>query len=192
LNEQETMPVLTIIQPDNPILRRKANKIANFKDKKLQTLIDDMLKTMRAANGVGLAAPQVAESIRLIVIRLPDADEEDRAEYGEHAGKTYIVANPKIIKASPQMVTDVEGCLSLPGWLGEVERHQSVVVTGQDRHGKDFRMKAHDWLARVFQHEIDHLDGRLFIDITTKIWRADEEPPDAADKAEAEITTEES
>jgi peptide deformylase len=184
------MPVLNIIQPDNPILRRKANKITNLKDKKLQTLIDNMVETMNAANGVGLAAPQVAESIRLIVVRLPDADEEDREEYGEHAGKTYIVANPKIIKASTEMVSGVEGCLSLPGLLGEVNRHESVVVTGLDRHGKEFRVKAKDWLARVFQHEIDHLEGRLFIDITDDIWRADE-TPDGEDEEQSEIIPEE-
>lgn len=183
------MPVLEIIQPDNPILRRKANKISNFSDKKLQTLIDDMVETMFAANGVGLAAPQVAESIRLLIVHLPDKDEEDREEYGEHAGKTYIVANPKIIKASREMVAGVEGCLSLPGLLGEVDRHESVVITGQDRHGKDFRIKAKDWLARVFQHEIDHLDGRLFIDLTDNVWKADAAADDEEEPVEP--TTEE-
>jgi peptide deformylase len=186
------MAVLDIIQPDNPVLRRKANKVTNIKDKKLQTLIDDMLETMFAANGIGLAAPQVAESIRLIVIHLPDDDEEDREDYGEHAGKTYVVANPKIIKESHEIVSGVEGCLSLPGLLGEVDRHESVVVTGLDRHGKDFRMKATGWLARVFQHEIDHLDGRLFIDITDKIWRADEDANvDVDETSEVETTTDE-
>lgn len=183
------MTVLEIIQPDNPILRRKANKISSFQDAKLQTLIDDMVETMRDASGIGLAAPQVAESVRLIVVRLPDDDEEDREEYGDHAGKTYIVANPKIIKSSREMVEGVEGCLSMPGLLGEVKRHEMVVVTGQDRHGKNFRIKAKDWLARVFQHEIDHLDGRLFIDLTDKVWRADAETDDEIE--EVETTTEE-
>ncbi|MEL6308156.1 MAG: peptide deformylase, partial [Chloroflexota bacterium] len=120
--------------------------------------------------------------------------EEDREEYGDNAGKTFVVANPKIIKSSRRMVAGVEGCLSMPGILGEVDRHDMVVVTGQDRDGNDFRIKAKDWLARVFQHEIDHLDGTLFIDLTDKVWRAGEEPPEGTEaakewaEAEAEIS----
>jgi peptide deformylase len=175
------MTVLKIIQPDNPVLRKKAIKVSSFDDKKLQQLIEDMIETLGQANGVGLAAPQVAQSLRLIIVRLPDETQEDREEYGEHAGVTYIVANPKIIKTSREIVSGVEGCLSLPGLLGDVDRYEMVVVTGQDRHGKEFRIKAEGWLARVFQHEIDHLDGRLFIDITDKIWRADDNDDDFDD-----------
>lgn len=165
------MTILNIIQPDNPVLRKKANKVTNFSDKKFQTLIDDMVETLKNAPGVGLAAPQVAKSVRLIIVRLPDETEEDREEYGEEAGTTYVVANPKIIKESREMELGVEGCLSLPGIYGEVERHEMVVVTGQDREGKKFRLKAKGFLARVFQHEIDHLDGVLFIDRTDNVWR---------------------
>lgn len=163
------MAILPIIQPDNPILRKKALRVSSF-GPELQTLIDNMVETMIAAPGVGLAAPQVAVSLRLIVVRLPD-DEESQKEYGEEAGKLYVVANPKIIKASKEMVEGVEGCLSIPGWLGSVMRHEQVVITGQDRHGKDIRIKAKGWLARVFQHEIDHLDGRLYTDIAEEVWR---------------------
>lgn len=174
------MALLKIIRQDNPILRKKAVRVTSFNDKKLQTLIDDMIETMIAAPGVGLAAPQVAVSQRLIVVRLPD-DEESREEYGDQAGVVYVVANPKIIKASKEMVEGVEACLSIPGWYGTVDRHESVVVTGQDRHGKDFRLKAEGWLARVFQHEIDHLDGQLYIDIAKEIWqKRDEEDDDTA------------
>lgn len=172
-----------IIQPDNPVLRKKAVRISSFSDAKLQTLIDDMVETMMDAPGVGLAAPQVAVSQRLIVVRLPDSTEEDREEYGDLAGKLFVVANPKIIKTSKKMVSGIEGCLSLPGLLGEVDRHEMVVVTGQDRHGKDFRIKAEGWLARVFQHEIDHLDGVLFIDRTDKVWEASDEDEEAAEEA---------
>lgn len=190
------MAVLDIIQPDNPILRKKATKVRSFDDERLQTLIDNMLETMADARGVGLAAPQVAESRRLIIVRLPDESEEDREEYGDQAGKTYIVANPKIIKQSRDQVTGVEGCLSIPGWLGEVERSQSVVVTGQDRHGDDIRIKAEGWLARVFQHEIDHLDGTLFIDLTDKIWQPSAEDladdDEHAEDAGAEVSAERS
>lgn len=164
------MAVLDIIQPDNPILRRKAVKVTSF-DAKFQRLVDDMIETMIAAPGVGLAAPQVAVSQRLIVVRLPD-DESSREEFGADAGITYVLANPKIIKASKEMVSGVEACLSIPGYFGEVERHESVVITGQDRKGKDIRVKAKGWLARVFQHEIDHLDGQLYIDIASEVWRA--------------------
>jgi peptide deformylase len=164
---------LEIIQPDNPILRKKAVRVTDF-GKKLQTLIDDMYETMIDAEGVGLAAPQIAESRRLILVRLPD-DEESQEEFGDDAGKLYIMANPKIIKHSRETVSGVEGCLSLPGLLGDVDRYESVVITGQDRHGDTMRIKASGWLARVFQHEIDHLDGKLFIDIAEEVWHTDEE-----------------
>lgn len=169
------MSLLKIIQPDNPILLKKAIKVTTFNDKKFQQLIDDMIETLIKAPGVGLAAPQIAVSQRLIVVRLPNETEEDREEYGDNAGVVYVVANPKITKASRETVKGVEGCLSLPGLLGEVERYKSVVVTGQDREGKDFRIKADGWFARVFQHEIDHLDGILFTERTDKVWRPDEE-----------------
>lgn len=166
------MAVLDIIQPDNPILRKKAIKVTSF-DSKLQKLIDDMVDTVLDAPGVGLAAPQVAQSKRLIIVRLPD-DDEAKKEFGKQAGVLYVVANPKIIKTSKTVVSGIEACLSIPGYLGEVDRYESVVITGQDRHGKTQRIKAKDWLARVFQHEIDHLDGQLYIDIATDVWRADE------------------
>ena len=166
------MVLREIIQTDNSILRKKAIKVISF-DKKFQALVDDMVETMLDAPGVGLAAPQVAVSQRLIVVHLPD-DEDSREVYGEDAGVLYMVANPKIIKASKEMVMGVEACLSIPGYFGEVERHESVVVTGQDRHGKKMRVKAKGWLARVFQHEINHLDGVLFIDLAEKVWHVSE------------------
>jgi len=182
------MAILPIIQPDNPILRKKAHKITKFDDPALQKLIDDMIETLADAQGVGLAAPQVAESRRLILVRLPDETEEDRAEYGEQAGKLHIFLNPKITKESREMVSGIEGCLSIPGLVGEVNRHETVVVTGNNREGKNIRIKARGWLARVFQHEIDHLDGVLFIDRTDKVWQPGAE---GEDDEEAEATPEE-
>lgn len=165
------MAVRDVITPKNPILRKKARKITRFDDPKLQTLIDDMVETMLDAPGVGLAAPQVAVSQRVIVVHLPD-DEESREEYGDDAGVLHIVLNPEIIRASRNLIDGVEACLSIPGYFGSVDRHAAVTVRGQDRDGKEIRIKARGWLARVFQHEIDHLDGILFIDRATEIWRS--------------------
>ena len=172
------MTVLPIIQPDNPILRKKAHRVTSF-DAKFQKLVDDMVETLIAAPGVGLAAPQVAVSLRLIVVRLQD-DEESRKEYGDQAGVLYVVANPEFVKLSRGMVEGVEACLSIPGYYGKVDRHESAIIKGLDRYGKPIRIKANGWLARVFQHEIDHLDGRLYIDIAKDVWQArpeDEETP---------------
>ncbi|MCL4238321.1 MAG: peptide deformylase [Anaerolineae bacterium] len=165
------MAIREVITPQNLILRKKALKVRDFGDPKLQRLIDDMVETMLAVPGVGLAAPQVSVSQRVIVVHLPD-DEESREEYGEGTGVLYIVINPEIARASREMVDGVEACLSIPGYYGTVNRHVAVTVRGQDRTGKEVRIKARDWLARVFQHEIDHLDGVLFIDRASNIWRA--------------------
>src|SRR5688572_12183508 len=132
-----------------------------------------MVETMDHATGVGLAAPQVAVSQRVIVVRLPD-DEDSKQEYGEDAGALYAVLNPEIARASDTMVEGVEGCLSIPGFYGLVDRHENITVKGYDRQGKPLRLKVKGWLARVFQHEIDHLDGVLYIDRATKIWRDEE------------------
>ncbi len=164
------MAVREIITPQNPILRKKAHKVRDFKDPAFQTLVEDMIETLMDAPGVGLAAPQIAVSQRLIVVRLPD-DEESRKEYGDDAGVLYVVANPEIVRSSRDMIEGIEACLSIPGYYGSVDRYAAVTVRGEDRSGKEIRIKARDWLARVFQHEIDHLDGVLFIDRATDIWR---------------------
>lgn len=168
-----TMTIRPIIGPNNPILRKRAIRVTSF-DKKFQTLVDDMVETLLDAPGVGLAAPQVAVSQRLIIVRLMD-DDESREQFGDDAGKLYVVVNPEIIKTSKERVEGIEGCLSIPGYVGTVDRYETVVITGQDRYGKSFRKKATGWLARVFQHEIDHLDGRLYIDIAKDVWEVTEE-----------------
>jgi peptide deformylase len=107
----------------------------------------------------------------------------------------HIVINPEIIRASDEMVDGMEACLSIPGYYGSVDRHVSVTVRGQDRKGKTVRIKAKDWLARVFQHEIDHLDGVLFIDRATSIWKvgpreettSDEEYDESVNSAQVEL-----
>ena len=159
------MPVRDIVTLPNPVLRRKAHKVTVF-DKQLQELIDDMVETMREAPGVGLAAPQVGESIRLIVVEY--GEEKDGVDQPK---KLFAVVNPEIVQASEEKVMGVEACLSLPGLAGEVDRHQQIVVKGMNRFGKPARIKVDGWFARIFQHEIDHLDGVLFTDRAAKVWQ---------------------
>jgi peptide deformylase len=159
------MTTREIIQPNNPILRQKARPVTSF-DAEFQALVDDMIETMRAANGVGLAGPQVAKSLRVAVIEtLPDVDEEGNDVEGTR--DLYVIVNPEIVWTSRDMVDGIEGCLSIPGYLGEVNRHLSIRVRAEDRHGNKIRLRLHDWDARIFQHEIDHLDGVLYIDRLT-------------------------
>jgi peptide deformylase len=146
-----------IITTGNPILRRKAKKVQKITPR-LQELADDMVETMRAAPGIGLAAPQVGVSERLFVAEI------EKSEEHPGSGKLYMVFNPEYVFQSEEVVDGVEGCLSIPGWAGEVTRHYKVVIKGLDRHGKRVRIEAEGLLARVFQHEIDHLDGVLFPD----------------------------
>lgn len=160
-----------IITPENPILRQKAKKVTNF-GPALKTLVDDMVETMREAPGVGLAAPQVAVSQRVIVVEFaPEPEEGQEPE----PPKLYRVVNPEIAKVSEEKTLGVEGCLSFPGYVGEVERHAAVTVKGFNWQGKPIRIKAEGWLARIFQHEIDHLDGVLFIDRAEKVWKMERE-----------------
>ncbi len=143
------MAIHKIITTENPILRRKAKKIHRF-EPSLKKLVDDMFETMHEAGGVGLAAPQIAQSIRLFV-----AEFEDRK---------VAMINPEIVKAEGE-VLGTEGCLSIPGYAGDnIRRAERVVVKGQDVRGKAIKVNAEGWFARVLQHEIDHLDGILFLD----------------------------
>ncbi len=167
------MAELNIVVHPAPILRRKARKVTDF-GSQLQTLIDDMVETMRVAPGVGLAAPQVDVPLRVIVVEFGDEDDE------EVPPKLYAVVNPELVKASPEIVSGVEGCLSIPGFVGEVDRSVEVVVKGQNRRGRPIRIKASGWLARIFQHEINHLDGVLFIDLAEKVWRMEGEEDNQA------------
>jgi peptide deformylase len=150
------MALRQIIYADNPHLREKSKKVRVF-GPGLQTLIDDMVETMHEANGQGLAAPQVDVLERVIVVELPEDEEDDQS------GKLFALVNPEIVRAEGEEEGE-EGCLSIPGWWGEVKRATFVTVKAQDAKGKWLRIKAYDMLARVLQHEIDHLDGILFID----------------------------
>lgn len=159
------MALLEIITPENPILRQKAAPVTTITPE-IQQLIDQMIATMREAQGVGLAAPQVAQSIRLAVIETPPEYDDDDEEIPD-TRKLYVIINPEIKMATRKKVTGIEGCLSIPGYVGEVARHQSVVVEALDRHGKKQTIRLKGWDARIFQHEIDHLNGVLYIDKLT-------------------------
>jgi len=144
------MAIRKILTLEHPVLHAKAKKVSRF-DAYLERLVADMFETMRAAPGVGLAGPQIGESIRVLV-----AEYED-----EHVA----LVNPEIIKASEEIELGTEGCLSIPGYVGEnVPRALKVTVKARDPKGKEIRIKAEGWFARILQHEIDHLDGILFID----------------------------
>jgi len=161
--------VREIITLPEPVLRKKARKVSQYNNE-LQALIDDMVETMRAAPGVGLAGPQINVPLRVIVVEFGDEEDEDVPP------KLHIVVNPELSKFSQELVSGTEGCLSIPGFLGEVERSKTITVKGYNRHGQPLKIKAKGWLARIFQHEVDHLDGILYIDRTDKIVEIQEEP----------------
>jgi peptide deformylase len=154
------------------VLHQKGEQIETF-DKDLQVLVEDMIQTMRDAPGVGLAAPQIGLSKRLIVVEFGDEQDEDIPK------QLYVLANPEIIEKVGEQVAGIEGCLSVPGLVGEVERANIVTVQGQDQYGKKVKIRAQGWLARIFQHEIDHVNGILYTDRTDKIWQIDEEEMDS-------------
>jgi peptide deformylase len=158
------MALREIVTIPEPVLRKKARKVTDF-GSELQSLIDDMVETMREAPGVGLAAPQVASPLRVIVVEFGDEENE------EISPKLYTMVNPEIVRLSDEIVVGTEGCLSIPGFIGDVERPDQIIVKGQNRRGQPMRVKASGWLARIFQHEIDHLNGVLFTDRALRIWK---------------------
>jgi peptide deformylase len=166
------MAVREILTTPDPVLRQRARKVRSV-TKNIQTLMDDMLETMRMAPGVGLAAPQIGVSQRVIVVEFKEESEDPEAP--PKPAKLYTLANPEIVRHSVETDVANEGCLSIPGYIGEVERHKSVTIKGLNQYGDPIRIKAKGWLARIFQHEIDHLDGVLYIDRATQVWRLEEQ-----------------
>lgn len=148
------MPHLTILTLPNPKLRQKSKKIDKKEIPKLKSLIVDMTETMTAADGVGLAGPQIGQNIRLAVINKEVAGTK----------KNLTLINPQIIKHSWRRVKDSEGCLSVPDVVKEIARYKKIAVKALDQNGQPLDFSAADLFARVIQHEIDHLDGILIVD----------------------------
>jgi len=134
--------------PD-PVLRQKAKRVSTI-DSSIQRLIDDMVETMQQVNGVGLAAPQIGVSLRVVVIQMPEEE-------------PLAIINPEVVKRTGEREV-TEACLSVPGYSGEIKRSVSVTVKGQDRQGKAIRIKATDLMAQALEHELDHLNGTLYVD----------------------------
>ncbi len=159
-----TLRILTIWEDEGEILRRPAQRVRTF-DKRLHLLLENMVETMREGKGVGLAAPQVGLDQRIFVIEYPEDTERP-----EETMQRYEMINPEIVKAKGSEIGQ-EGCLSLPGLAADVDRATYVLIKAQDRHGKSQRIKAYDWLARIFQHEFDHLGGVLMTDRAEQVYK---------------------
>jgi peptide deformylase len=166
------MTIREVLTTPDPFLRKRAKKVRSVTPE-VKSLIDDMIETMREAPGVGLAAPQVGVGLRVIVAEYREPSEDPEAE--PKPPKLHAIVNPEIVRHSSETNLDNEGCLSIPGFMGEVERYDSITVKGLNRHGKPMRIKAKGWMGRIIQHEIDHLEGVLFIDRATEVWKLEEE-----------------
>jgi len=168
------MVIRQILTAEEPILRERARRVTHF-DASLHRLLDDMLETMRDAPGIGLAANQIGVPLQVAVIELEETITE--------------LINPQIVRASGEVI-DWEGCLSVPGFVAEVSRHAKVTVKARDRHGKEFRVKGEELFARALQHEIDHLNGILYIDYLEsleELVRVSERPSEVEEAATARI-----
>jgi peptide deformylase len=152
------MALRNIRRQGDPVLRKKAVPVTRFNEQ-LHRLLDDMVETMIKAQGAGLAAPQIGISKKIIVLR-----DED---------KILEIINPEITESEGESI-DIEGCLSFPGLYGEVPRSARVAVSGQDRGGREIRVSGEGFLARVLQHEIDHLHGILFVDRAVRLYTPEE------------------
>jgi peptide deformylase len=143
------MAILKVRTVPEPILRQKSKRVKSI-DGSVRKLAGDMIETMHAASGVGLAAPQVGVPLRVIVIGMPEEDD-------------FVLINPEVVRRSGERLV-TEGCLSVPGYYGEIPRAERVTVKGKDLSGKEIRIKAEELLAQALEHEIDHLNGVLYID----------------------------
>jgi peptide deformylase len=168
------LAVLPLVHAPHPVLRQNTRQVKNI-DRRVRKLVDDMIETMHDANGVGLAANQVGVSLRVAVIHLPDDDE------------ATVLINPKVMRAEGEREIEGEGCLSIPGYRGMVRRSVKVRAKGLDRNGKQVKVSAEELLAQALEHEIDHLDGTLYIDQLVsrdQLWK--EEPEEESEGAPVE------
>jgi peptide deformylase len=163
------MAIHKVLTSEYPVLRQKAKKVRRVDDTTRQ-LIDDMFDSMHAARGLGLAAPQIGVSLRVLVIEMTADDADDSVQAlprekrkVEYSGERIALINPEIVKLEGEQFGE-EGCLSIPGYVGNVRRALKITVKGLDRKGKETRIKGEGLLARALQHEIDHLDGILYTD----------------------------
>jgi len=183
-DEGTSMAVRPLAPGNDPALRQKARKVRDF-GPSLQAVIDDLVETMRDAPGLGLAAPQIGVPLRVVVIELPEVEEGDE-DQDPYRGKLVVMCNPEIVRSWGEEEGQ-EGCLSLPEFVGEVKRAARVVVKAQDRRGKHFRLRAEGFMARVLQHEIDHLNGNLFVDRVEsldKLYRLEPSEQDREEESE--------
>ena len=162
------MAIIPIRTVPDPVLRQKARRIKTV-DRTISRLIEDMWETLRTVNGIGLAAPQVGVPIRLIVISIPRKEQNN---------EEYAIINPEVLRRKGERIVK-EGCLSIPGYIGEIKRSESVRVKGLDPAGKEIKLRAEELLAQALEHEIDHLNGVLYVDRL--------ESQDKLHKAEPEI-----
>jgi peptide deformylase len=160
-----------VLHVPHPSLRKKAQPVVDF-DQDLETLLDDMVETMRAEAGVGLAGPQIDVGLRVIVVEFGSETHPDLPP------TLFTVVNPEITDFSQETEIGAEGCLSIPDQMGDVERAVRITLEGQNRRGEPLKMKPSGWLARIFQHEVDHLDGILFTDRADEVWDIEEQEQD--------------
>ena len=181
------MAVRRIVYSNEPMLHEPSRRVRRV-DVDVERLIEDMIETMHAANGIGLAAIQIGVPERVVVVEVPVVH-DDEAEVPDELPETelYVLINPEIVEASEERVEGIEGCLSVPGWAGEVDRHTAVTVEALNREGRPVRIQAEGLLARVFQHEVDHCEGVLFIDHIDdpdKSWPVEEGQEEAVEAAQ--------
>ncbi len=158
---------------DEKFLREKTKNFdfEKFNRKEINSLVEGMRKAMKTANGIGLSANQIGLDMRVFVAQIQKTDRIGKARHlsaGEQ--KFYAIFNPEIIKSSGEKTKSEEGCLSIPGFYGEVERPEKITLVGMDKNGRKIKINAWGLLARVFQHEMDHLNGKLFIDRAKKVY----------------------
>ncbi len=162
--------MLNIITIPVPSLRERSEEVSprKLKEAKLQKFMEELIPTMYADEGIGIASPQVGVNLRICIIGKAAFPKRH-----EHAGKDLILVNPEWQKIGKKMIKESEGCLSVPGAYGPVKRYKDILVFGQNEQGEKLEFEAHGFLARVVQHEVDHLNGILYIDRAEELFESE-------------------